>query len=82
MILQVVPKVKLELSAVADQLLGQSVFVGWPHLIEALVVAVSDDKWKIHADSQSNESNNWRKEAVEGSLTQQRILQKKAIAEK
>lgn len=82
MILHVVPKAKPELEAVADQLLGQSVFVGWPHLLEALVVAVSDDNWKIHVNSQSNKKSDWVKEAVEGPLTQQKNLQQKAIVER
>ncbi|XP_033221729.1 5'-3' exoribonuclease 1 isoform X2 [Belonocnema kinseyi] len=81
MILHVVPKPKPDLEAVAEQILGQSVFVGWPHLLEALVVAVSDDKWKIHVNSQSNKKSDWIKEAVDGPLTQQKQLQQKAIAE-
>ena len=81
MILHVVEKPKPELEAVADQLLGQSVFVGWPHLLEALVVAVSDDNWKIHVNSQSNKKSDWTREAIEGPLFQQKQLQQKSIIE-
>lgn len=80
MILKIVPKPKPDLLTVANQLLGKSVFVGWPHLIEALVIGVSDDKWKIQCDPQANQ-NNPIKDAVDGPLVQQRALQQKSITE-
>ncbi|XP_051172121.1 5'-3' exoribonuclease 1 isoform X3 [Leptopilina boulardi] len=80
MMLKITPKQKPDLADVANEILGKSIFVGWPHLIEALVVAVSDDKWKFQCDTQANQ-NNPIKEAVEGPLVQQRALQQKAIIE-
>lgn len=32
------------LETLAKELIGRSVLVGWPHLFEAFVVAVSDDE--------------------------------------
>lgn len=80
MILKIKSKAKPDLDKVASEILGKSIFVGWPNLTEALVVGISDDKWKIHCDPQANQ-NNPIKEAVEGPFVTQRILQQKAIIE-
>jgi len=38
------PVVWQTLQQVADELIGHSVFVGWPHLFEALVESVATDE--------------------------------------
>lgn len=47
MILSVLPKSSPPLDEIAKKLLNKTVFIHWPHLIEALVVGVSDSKNKI-----------------------------------
>lgn len=39
------------LSEIAGQLLGEEIFVGWPHIVEARVVAVSDSQFEITDDA-------------------------------
>lgn len=47
MILTVLPKEVPDLDDLAQRWLGKTVFVSWPHLVEALVVGVSNTKKKI-----------------------------------
>ena len=41
------------LQQAAEELIGRSVFVGWPHLYEALVESVADEEmgWVLHFDT-------------------------------
>lgn len=41
MILHIKPQPKINLTTIGSKLLGQIVFVNWPHLKEALVIGVS-----------------------------------------
>lgn len=37
------------LEIVVSELLGKTVYAGWPHLVEAMVVSVSNENYKYHA---------------------------------
>lgn len=45
---------KVDLQTFAQQYLGKEIYVGWPHLREAKVFAVSDAKTKIEATGVEN----------------------------
>lgn len=47
MILTVLPKELPPVDDLARKWLGQTVFIAWPHLVEALVVGVTDSKTKM-----------------------------------
>ena len=47
MILYVTPKPKPDLFASAQRLIGKCIFVGWPHLFEAKVIAISNSTIKL-----------------------------------
>ncbi|XP_057713871.1 5'-3' exoribonuclease 1 [Corythoichthys intestinalis] len=47
MMLEILHSQEKELHCVADQVLGKSVFVNWPHLEEARIIAVSDGDTKL-----------------------------------
>ncbi|XP_037132370.1 5'-3' exoribonuclease 1 isoform X1 [Syngnathus acus] len=55
MILEILPSQKEELDCkdVAEQVLGKSVFVNWPHLEEARIIAVTDGDTKFSLDEPS-----------------------------
>ncbi|KAL3861178.1 hypothetical protein ACJMK2_007243 [Sinanodonta woodiana] len=43
MMIQIHDETEMELNLIAKEYLGKVIFVGWPHLYEAKVVAISDD---------------------------------------
>ncbi|XP_012270708.1 5'-3' exoribonuclease 1 [Orussus abietinus] len=63
MILTIVKRNTPSLTEVAKEFLGQTIFVQWPHLIEARVEAVSDGTLKLHSDP-----NNPEKEELKGGV--------------
>lgn len=65
MILHITEQPPLALETLAKELIGRSVLVGWPHLFEAFVVAVSDDETRIalsdmggHSEATSGDRKN------------------------
>ncbi|KAK3589531.1 hypothetical protein CHS0354_041655 [Potamilus streckersoni] len=54
MMIQIHDETEMELSLVAKEYLGKVIFVGWPHLYEAKVVAISDDLVKYSLMESSN----------------------------
>lgn len=77
MILYVTPKPKPNLEALSKRLLGNAVFVGWPHFFEAKVVAVSDESVKYQF-----QLSNIVKEDMKHLDTAAWLVQKKSILEK
>ncbi|KAJ8958884.1 hypothetical protein NQ318_019652 [Aromia moschata] len=57
MIVQIIPDEKFSGEMIPVDLLGTSVFVGWPHLVEAKVVAISNSKRKYVNIGQAGEYN-------------------------
>lgn len=47
MILTVIQKTTPNLEELANKWIGKTVFVCWPHLLEAMIIGVSNDKTKI-----------------------------------
>ncbi|XP_070510791.1 5'-3' exoribonuclease 1 isoform X2 [Cardiocondyla obscurior] len=70
MILSIISKKTPNLTTLASELLGKTVYVEWPHLKEALVIAVADCNTKLSLiDSLGNYSHdNLKKEDVKGLL--------------
>ncbi|KZC09221.1 5'-3' exoribonuclease 1 [Dufourea novaeangliae] len=82
MILHLRPQPEEDLTTVAEELIGKTVFVGWPHLTEAQVVGVSTFSKKLTLiNPETNYSpENIRTEELKGPSFAQRYLQKKTIA--
>lgn len=80
-VLTMKPKPTQHLQTIANKLLGQVVFVNWPHLTEALVVAVSDRKHKLNLVSEKQGEKKFFMEFVKDELERQFEYQKKSIAE-
>ncbi|XP_046595171.1 5'-3' exoribonuclease 1 isoform X1 [Neodiprion lecontei] len=79
MILQIVPSDARNLADLAGQILGTSIFVSWPHLVEARVVAVSNREVKYTLSADRNETI--VKEEMRGPLSVQWNQTKRAISE-
>ncbi|XP_072761689.1 5'-3' exoribonuclease 1 isoform X2 [Anoplolepis gracilipes] len=84
MILTIIPKKEaLNVTTLASELLGKSVYVGWPHLKEAFVIGVADNNIKFSLinflDGYSD--NNLKKEEVKDLLASEWSTQKKLIRE-
>ncbi|KYM94136.1 PREDICTED: 5'-3' exoribonuclease 1 [Cyphomyrmex costatus] len=70
MILTIISKPTPDLTTLASNVLGKSVYVEWPHLKEVLVVGVADCNVKLSLINQlgSYSDNNLKKEDVKGAL--------------
>jgi len=70
MILTLISKSISNLTTLASELLGKSIYVEWPHLKEVLVVGVSDCNVKLSLINQLGgySHNNLKKEDVKGAL--------------
>ncbi|XP_063890311.1 5'-3' exoribonuclease 1 isoform X1 [Helicoverpa armigera] len=73
------------LEKVAQELLGRTIWVGWPHLTRAKVISVSDEKMRLHyVDKQNNNVNGaptYTTEANFGNLHKQWISERSTIIE-
>ncbi|RZC39325.1 5'-3' exoribonuclease 1 like, partial [Asbolus verrucosus] len=58
MILRILPNELYFGDSIPEDLLGRIVWVGWPHLVEAEVVAISNRKLKCTPTNDENERNN------------------------
>lgn len=56
MMLTIKSNKETDLKKIAEQIVGQIIYVGWPHLREAFVVAVSDGKHQILYDKSKSAS--------------------------
>lgn len=83
MILSIISEDTPDLTTLASELLGKSVYVEWPHLKEALVIGVADSDVKFSLinplDGYSN--NNLKKEEVKDLLAAEWITRKRQIRE-
>ncbi|KAJ9598748.1 hypothetical protein L9F63_026718, partial [Diploptera punctata] len=81
MMLQIVDQGKPDIKEVATELLGRTIFVAWPHLIEARVVAVSNKKlqYGLRDDSMNGGTPQFNIEEVKGSSQTQWGLQRRGI---
>lgn len=86
MILSVLPKNIPPLDEIAKKLLNKTIFINWPHLIEALVVGVSDSKNKISIvhpkPKHMPENSNFIVEDMNDNLLSLWNTQRKGIIEK
>lgn len=80
MILQIVPSDTPNFDELATRVLGKSMFVSWPHLVEAQVIGLSTREVKVSLSNSRGE--NFVREDVKGALLAQWQQSKKAIAEK
>nr|CAD7460816.1 unnamed protein product [Timema tahoe] len=76
LVLSITDQGKKDVKAVALELLGKSIFVGWPHLIEARVQAVSDREVRYFLPSGGSQM---AVEDVRGSMTSQWNMSKRGI---
>ena len=86
MILTILPREILPLEELAKKWLGKTVFISWPHLVEALVIGVSNSKTKISIaypqPKQITDGNiNFNTDAVSDVLLATWNIQKKSIIE-
>ncbi|XP_003702478.2 5'-3' exoribonuclease pacman [Megachile rotundata] len=83
MILHLTPPSELDLTTIASELLGKTVFVNWPHLTEAQVTGVSncDTKLSLINPQMDYCNENINKEELKGSLVTQWNMIKKHITE-
>lgn len=83
MILSIISEDTPDLTTLASELLGKSVYVEWPHLKEALVIGVADSDVKFSLinplDGYSN--NNLKKEEVKDLLAAEWNTRKRQIRE-
>lgn len=72
MILQITePQEQISSLNVARKLLGETCYVGWPHMVEALVMSVCDGEKRLTLEKKS--TNNSSKEIVQQVLTELEI---------
>lgn len=57
MIIKIVEEEERDPEDIPVELLGSNVFIGWPHLIEGRVVAISNQKTKYVSMGDSNQYN-------------------------
>ncbi|XP_029664328.1 5'-3' exoribonuclease 1 isoform X1 [Formica exsecta] len=81
MILSIISNEAPNLTTLASELLGKSVYVGWPHLKEALVIGVADNdvKFSLINPLEGYSDNNLKKEVVKDLLAVEWRTQKKQI---
>ncbi|KAL6430823.1 hypothetical protein ACFW04_006974 [Cataglyphis niger] len=81
MILSIISKETSNLTTLTSELLGKSVYVGWPHLKEALVIGVADNnvKFSLINPLEGYSDNNLKKEIVKDLLAVEWRTQKKQI---
>lgn len=86
MILSVIAQKSPSITDVAQKILGKSVYIGWPHLREALVISVSDALKKISLQSGQTKTSDgslpFNIEEMDDKLVPYWNLQRKSIAEK
>lgn len=80
MILSILPRPTPDTAELANEILGKSIFVSWPHLVEARVIAVSSQDTSFKLSSGRGEEI--VKEEMKGPLMAQWNLSKKVICEK
>ncbi|XP_021920765.1 5'-3' exoribonuclease 1 isoform X2 [Zootermopsis nevadensis] len=82
MILQIVDQGKPDIKEVATELLGHTIYVGWPHLVEAKVVSVSNKEFRYGLQEDSAlKPPQLSIEEVKGTSAAQWTLQLKGIQE-
>lgn len=83
MILEIISEETPSVPLLAEELLGRSVYVEWPHLKEALVCAVASSKLKFSLiDPLSDYSHdNVKKENVKNAALDEWNVQKKLVKE-
>lgn len=83
MILSITPKETPNLMTLASELLGKSVYVGWPHLKEAFVIGITDSdvKFSLINPSDGYSDNNLKKEEVKDLLAAEWKTQRRQIRE-
>lgn len=84
MILSITPQQTPDLEVLASQLLGNSIYVDWPHLKEALVIGVTDsvEKYSLINISLGYSNDNLKKEEVKDTLALECCQLKKDITYK
>jgi len=78
MVLTILPQGEPQISEVASDLLGKSIFVNWPHLIEARVVSVSSTDWKFSWTPEEG----IHKEEMNKTMTEQWHLSRRGIEDR
>ncbi|PNF32574.1 5'-3' exoribonuclease 1 [Cryptotermes secundus] len=82
MILRILDQSKANIRDVATELLGRSIYVGWPHLVEAKVVAVSNKEFRYGLQEDSGlKPPRLNVEELKGPCAAQWMLQQKGIQE-
>lgn len=83
MILKIISKPTPNLTTLASELLGKSVYVEWPHLKEALVIGVADCnvKFSLNNPLSGYSQDNLKKEDVKGALAAEWNAQRRQIRE-
>lgn len=83
MILHIIPPPELNLTKIASELLGKTVFVNWPHMTEARVIGVSncDTKLSLINPKMNYFSENVNREEIKGALVSQWNFIRKQINE-
>lgn len=74
------------LEEIADELLGKTTFVGWPHLHEAKVLAVADEKYRFeieeHHRKEQSPLTQWKRKELNKMETDVLYKQASSIKEK
>jgi len=83
MIISIISKETPNLTTLASELLGKSVYIGWPHLKEAFVIGMADSdvKFSLINPSDGYSDNNLKKEDVKDLLAAEWNTQRKQIKE-
>ncbi|XP_049866314.1 5'-3' exoribonuclease 1 isoform X2 [Pectinophora gossypiella] len=78
------PSPEPALEAVAAELLGRVIWVGWPHLTRAKVISVSNEKMRLHhVDAQNNNvgGGSYTSEPNSGNLHKQWLSERATVIE-
>lgn len=78
MILKIKKESVPNLDVLAKELLGTTIFVAWPHLVEALVVTVSNQQYRYHT---TGEKGKYNVEENKGNIEQLWNLEHRGITE-
>ncbi|CAH2107035.1 unnamed protein product [Euphydryas editha] len=86
MIVEIIPTESTDppLEEIAQKLLGKVIWVGWPHLTQAKVISVSNEKMRVHHIDKQNNSLDGVKFSTElnaGNLHRQWISERSTIIE-
>ncbi|KAL5015240.1 hypothetical protein ScPMuIL_009510 [Solemya velum] len=65
MMVHIIDESEPDVESLANDLLGKSIYVGWPHLYEAKVVSVSDDMTRFKLLDQGNEKSSKSSRAIQ-----------------